>query len=372
MKLRVQNVPRSIDAQEQAGGGSRIHSCDHLSLCELAATTNCDMPLETKPWKSIYRPNLFLGKVALVTGGGSGIGRAIAIEIASLGATTVIASRDEDKCKAAAQEMNSLLERGCKGKIVVGPSCSIRSEDEVEQLISWIIETYGAIHMLVNNAGGQFVCSAEDLSGKGFAAVVDTNLTGTFLCCRIVYSSYMRDHGGTIVKYVPPTTHKKSLILKSDNILRMFSDKFLLSFFCPRSITLGNRNGLVGMAHSGAARAGIENMTATLCSEWIESDVRINCVRPGVIFTDSGFANYGAIGDEFLRKVIPSQPAKRLGSPEEVSSAVCWLLSEGASYVTGAIVCVDGGSAYHFLPLLDIPNSPHLPIYGTLPRKAML
>ena len=162
------------------------------------------MPLETKPWKSIYRPNLFLGKVALVTGGGSGIGRAIAIEIASLGATTVIASRDEDKCKAAAQEMNGLLERGCKGKVVVGPSCSIRSEDEVEQLISWIIETYGAIHMLVNNAGGQFVCSAEDLSGKGFSAVVDTNLTGTFLCCREAYTQYMRDHGGTIVKYVPP------------------------------------------------------------------------------------------------------------------------------------------------------------------------
>lgn len=191
--------------------------------------------------------------------------------------------------------------------------------------------------MLVNNAGGQFVCSAEDLSGKGFAAVVDTNLKGTFLCCREAYNQYMRDHGGSIV-----------------------------------NITLGNRNGFVGMVHSGAARAGVENMTATLCSEWIESDVRINCVRPGVIWTESGFQNYGAMGDEFLGRVIPSQPAKRLGTPEEVSSAVCWLLSEGASYVTGAIVCVDGGSAYHFLPLLDIPDTAHLPIYGTLPRKAML
>jgi enoyl-[acyl-carrier-protein] reductase (NADH) len=78
------------------------------------------------------------------------------------------------------------------------------------------------------------------------------------------------------------------------------------------------------------------------------------------------------MGDEFLGRVIPAQPAKRLGTPEEVSSAVCWLLSEGASYVTGAIVCVDGGSAYHFLPLVDISDTAHLPIYGTLPRKAML
>jgi len=93
------------------------------------------MPLETKPWRTIYRPHLFLGKVALVTGGGTGIGRAIALEIATLGATTVIASRDEEKCCAAAEEMNALLEEGCKGRIVAGPSCSIRSEDDVEGLV---------------------------------------------------------------------------------------------------------------------------------------------------------------------------------------------------------------------------------------------
>lgn len=165
------------------------------------------MSSETNPWRSIYRPSLFFGKIALVTGGGTGIGRAIALELASLGATTVIASRDEDKCKAAAKEMNSILEKGCRGQVIPGPSCSIRSEEEVEQLMSWIIETFGAIHMLINNAGGQFICSAEDLSGNGFAAVLDTNLTGTFLCCREAYTQYMRDHGGTIVKYVPCIIH---------------------------------------------------------------------------------------------------------------------------------------------------------------------
>lgn len=290
-----------------------------------------------QPWKSCFRHDLFHGKVALVTGGGTGIGRAIAQELASIGAIVVIASRDESKCEEAAGEMNALLEEGCKGKVEAGPSCSIRDEEQVESLISHVVEKFGALHLLVNNAGGQFICSAEDLSSGGFAAVVDTNLKGTFVCCREAYTQYMREHGGSIV-----------------------------------NITLGNRNGMPAMVHSGAARAGIENMTATLCSEWIESDVRINCVRPGIIWTDSGFKNYGDMGDEFLKKVVPAQPAKRLGTAEEISSAVVWLLSEGASYVTGTTLCVDGGSAYHFLPLIEIENSAHLPIYGTLPKRAML
>lgn len=172
---------------------------------------------------------------------------------------------------------------------------------------------------------------------QGFAAVVETNLTGTFLTCREAYSQWMRDNGGSIV-----------------------------------NITLGNRNGMPMMTHSGAARAGIENMTRTLCSEWIESDVRINCVRPGIIWTESGFKNYGPMGDAFVEKLLPALPAKRFGTPEEISSAVCWLLSEGASYVTGAVICVDGGGSYHFLPLIDIADSSHLPIYGTLPTKGKL
>lgn len=189
----------------------------------------------------------------------------------------------------------------------------------------------------MNNAGGQFVCSAEELSSKGFQAVVQTNLTGTFHVCRSAYEHYMRDHGGSIV-----------------------------------NITLGNRNGMPNMCHSGAARAGIENMSITLSQEWMESGVRINCVRPGIVFTDSGFENYGPAGDTFLERILPAMPAKRFASPEEISSAVCWLLSEGASYVTGAVVSVDGGSAYHFLPLIEIEDASHLPVYGTLPRKAKL
>jgi peroxisomal trans-2-enoyl-CoA reductase len=104
----------------------------------------------------------------------------------------------------------------------------------------------------------------------------------------------------------------------------------------------------------------------------MDANVRINCVRPGIIWTDSGFEAYGPAGDMFLDRILPTLPARRFGSAEEVSSAVVWLLSEGASYVTGSVVSVDGASAYTFLPLVEIEDSEHLPVYGTLPRKARL
>lgn len=113
-------------------------------------------------------------------------------------------------------------------------------------------------------------------------------------------------------------------------------------------------------------------MTATLCTEWMNSSVRINCVRPGIIWTDSGFENYGPAGDMFMERILPSLPAKRFGSTEEVSSACVWLLCEGAAYVTGQTLSVCGGGSYTFLPLVEIEDTEHLPHYGSLPAKARL
>lgn len=292
--------------------------------------------MNNKEWQSCFRPGLLHKKVAIVSGGGTGIGYSITKELVSLGCTVIITSRDLSKCHEAVDKIKKEQESNV-GKAVVGPSTNIRKEEDVQSLISHVVKEFGSVDILVNNAGGQFVCAAEDLSSKGFAAVVETNLLGTFQMCREAYNQYMKDHGGCIV-----------------------------------NITLGNRNGMPCMVHSGAARAGIENMTATLCSEWMESSVRINCVRPGIIWTESGFANYGPMGDAFIDKILPSLPAKRFGSPEEVSSAVVWLCTEGSSYVTGSVICVDGGSAFHFLPLIEIEDHTHLNVYGSLPRKAML
>lgn len=230
--------------------------------------------------------------------------------------------------------MNAL---GLRGKVVAGPSTNIRKEEDIQNLIAHVIDKYGSLDILVNNAGGQFISDSADISKRGFQAVIETNLQGTFLMCREAYNQYMGENGGSIV-----------------------------------NITIGNRNGMPGMMHSAAARAGVENMTASLCVEWIESKVRINCVRPGIIFTDSGFDNYGPAGDYFLEKIVPSIPARRLGSPEEISSAVVWLLSEGASYVTGSILCVDGGGSYTSLPLIEIEDKSNLPVYGMLPTIAKL
>ena len=153
--------------------------------------------------------------------------------------------------------------------------------------------------------------------------MVWTNLTGTFHACRAAYDHYMRDHGGSIA-----------------------------------NITLGNRNSMSNMCHSGAARAGIENMSITLSHEWMGSGIHVNCVWPGIVFTDSGFENYGPAGPHFLERIVPAMPARRLASPDGISSAFCWLLSEGASYVTGAIVSVNGGSVHHILLLIDIEDGP--------------
>jgi peroxisomal trans-2-enoyl-CoA reductase len=314
-------------------------------------------------WRSVYRPGLFYGKVALVTGGGTGIGRAIATELAILGATVVIASRNQEQCQQTAREINdSLLLQSYSsssssaaaaanysqtkeenvGRVLAGPSTSIRNEQQVVDLVAFCIETCGALHLLVNNAGGQFIAAADDLSQRGFGAVVDTNLTGTFLVCREAYTQYMEQNGGSGGCAIV-------------------------------NITLGNRNGMPRMSHSGAARAGVENLTATLCTEWIESQVRINCVRPGIVWTESGAQAYGpGVADSIATQLLPSIPAKRFGTPQEVSSAVCWLLSEGASYVTGTVLSVCGGGSYTLLPLVEIENKTHLPHYGELPARARL
>ncbi|XP_044130650.1 peroxisomal trans-2-enoyl-CoA reductase [Bufo gargarizans] len=262
--------------------------------------------------RSVFAPGLFRDKVAIVTGGGSGIGKAIAAELLALGCSVVIASRKLERCKETARDLVSQISPP-DPSMVTALQCNIRKEEEVQSLVKSTLNLYGRIDFLVNNGGGQFPSPSEAITSKGWNAVVETNLTGTFYCCREVYNTWMKEHGGAIVNIV--------------------ADMW---------------KGFPGMAHTGAARAAVDNLTKSLAIEWAHTGVRINSVAPGTIFSKTATENYGDMGPNMFHSFIPNIPAKRLGLPEEISPMVCFLLSPAASFITGETVKVDAGqSLYH-------------------------
>ena len=262
-------------------------------------------------YQSQLRADSFNGKSIIVTGAGSGIGRCIAHELASLGAHVVLIGRSMDKLESVAEEI-----------VADGGECSlysldIREEDRVKETIADIVQAHGGIHGLVNNAGGQFPALLEQTSKKGFEAVVRSNLIGGFLVAREVFTQSMKEHGGSIVN------------ISADNV-----------------------GGMPMMGHSGAARAGMENLTQTAAVEWAAHNVRVNAVAPGYILS-SGFDTYDPA---FLRELLPgfreTVPMYRLGEEAEISGSVCFLLSDAASYITGQTLRIDGGSSLnHHSPL---------------------
>ena len=290
------------------------------------------------PSTSVFRPDLFAGKTVVITGGGTGIGFNVARELLSLGCEVYICSRSQAKLDTAKEALSKEF-----GPARIHASlCNIRKEDDVRTFVEAVVAEKGRIDCLVNNAGGQFIAQADSLTTKGFKAVVETNLVGTFQMMREVYSQSMQEHGGSIV-----------------------------------NVTMVTHNGLPRMSHSGAARAGVDNLTKTLAMEWAPSGVRVNSVSPGVIFTKSGFDNYGAMGEVMLDAMAPAIPFKRLGTAEEVSAAAVFLLSEGAAYTSGATILVDGalGLCGYPFPMADTGDTCSFPIHGdesNLPAKAVL
>lgn len=253
-------------------------------------------------YQSILRSDCFAGEVHVVTGGGSGIGRCVAHELASLGAHVVITGRKPEKLDRVAAEIVE------DGGSVDTLAFDIRDEEAVKEAVSVVVGRRGRIHGLVNNAGGQFPAPMATISKKGFEAVVSNNLTGGFLVMREVFLQSMHEHGGSIVN--------------------MAADMW---------------RGMPGMAHSGAARAGMINLTKSAAYEWAHAGVRVNAVAPGWI-ASSGMDTYGGMTRALIPQLKNHVPLGRIGVEAEVSAVICFLLSPAASFVTGVTVPIDGGA----------------------------
>lgn len=248
---------------------------------------------------TIFSPHLFRGQTVLVTGGGSGIGLAIATLFGQLGATVLIAARDQ----ARLQDAQTTLQR--QGVVVQRYEVNIRDNESVEQLFTTIESQGLSVDILVNNAGGQFVAPALDISPNGFRAVVELNLQGTFqMSQRFARHCKAKAHGGSII-----------------------------------NVVLCQESGIPGMAHAAAARAGVVNLTKTLAWEWAPLQIRVNAVAPGTIAT-TGLENYDA---QMLQKGLEKLPIARVGQAEEVACSVAYLASPAAAFITGICVAQDGG-----------------------------
>ncbi len=254
-------------------------------------------------YHSVFRPGLFAGQVHWVTGGGSGIGRCVAHELASLGATVVISGRTQDKLDRVAAEITQ------DGGTVHTVAFDIRDEAAVKAGVAQVLAAHGPVSGLVNNAGGQFPAPLMGISKKGFDAVVANNLTGGFLMMRELFNQSMQAHGGAIV-----------------------------------NMTADFRNGMPGMGHSGAARAGMANLTATAAFEWAHAGVRVNAVAPGWI-ASSGMDTYGGAMKSLIPKLKQHVPLRRLGVEAEVSGAIVFLLSPAAGFITGVTLQIDGAAS---------------------------
>jgi citronellol/citronellal dehydrogenase len=248
---------------------------------------------------TVYRPDLLKGQVVLVTGGGSGIGRAVALLCARLGAKVAICGRTAAKLERVAAFARA------KRRTILPLTADIRDPAQVEALYARVHAAFGRLDLLVNNAGGQFPQAAIDFSDKGWAAVVNNNLTGTWTMMQRA-ARYWRDRrrAGSIVNVVVVT-----------------------------------ERGMPGVAHTVAARSGVIGLSRTVAVEWAPLKIRVNCVAPGLTATE-GLAVYPP---EAKKEFPRANPMRRPGTPLEIAQAVIYLGAASGSFITGEVLTVDGG-----------------------------
>ena len=264
---------------------------------------------------SIFRPGLFEGHVAIITGGGSGIGLSIAQVLVELGCKVALGGRTQAKLDAAKAQLEA---SGGQGRVFVSP-VDIRDVEQVGAFADAVKGALGEASILVNNAGGQFPTAAENLATKGWDAVIRNNLNGTFYVTQTVATRHM----------IPK---------KRGRILNVIANV---------------ARGFPGMVHTGAARAGVENMTKTLAVEWAQHNIQVNAIAPGTI-RSTGTNQYPP---ELLEMSRRNTPMKRLGTPEEVAQLAVYLTCDEASFVTGECWYIDGG-AHLWGDTWAIPDGP--------------
>ena len=254
---------------------------------------------------AVFAPDLFAGKTALVTGGGRGIGKRIALAFARLGSQVVIAGRNAETLAAAGEEIAGI------GARCVALTVNIREVEQVEDLLSKALREFGAIDFLVNNAGGQFPARPTEITDGGWRAVVDLNLNGTWNMCSRVGPLMAATGFGSIV-----------------NIVHIYALE----------------RGAPPFAHSGAARAGVVNLTKTLACHYARKKVRVNAVAPGFVDT-SGLREHEfkpLQREHFESTALRDVPAGRFADPDEVAAITLFLCSPAAAYITGTTIVADG------------------------------
>ena len=268
------------------------------------------MGSESSDPRRVFAPGLYDGMTALVTGAGRGIGRAIALGFAGLGADVVLASNEPDELKQVGEEVRAL------GRHSLEVDVNIRDVTSVEAMRDASLERFGSIDFVVNNAGGQFQANPFAISDNGWRAVIDLNLNGTWNVCSRLMPHMMARRRGSIV-----------------NVVHAFCFE----------------RGAPMFAHSGAARAGVINLTRSLAPYLEERDVTINALAPGTTVSPAAAANYGFTEEEWR-----AQPSRsRFADPEDMAAITLFLCSPAARMLNGSVVVADAAGSQNNWPLID-------------------